>query len=212
MIVLGADMHKRSHTIAAIAASTGELLGDKTIDVGDRGFLAALDWARGLGADRIWALEDCRHVSGAFERFLLVSGERVVGVATRLMADQRRASRDRGKSDRIDALAVARAALREGIERLPVAELAGVELDIRLLVDHRERLQAVRAPQRATCAADHDVISPAAAWRRRRERRSGMPLQRRTGPSRRAGRPRRNAAGTWPEPSAGWPPGQPPAA
>src|SRR3954462_4059979 len=56
------------------------------------------------------------------------------------MADARRAGRDRGKSDRIDALAVARAALREGIDDLPSAPLAGVELDIRLLVDHRERL------------------------------------------------------------------------
>src|SRR3954462_13875475 len=56
------------------------------------------------------------------------------------MADARRAGRDRGKSDRIDALAVARAALREGLDGLPSAQLAGVELDIRLLVDHRERL------------------------------------------------------------------------
>jgi transposase len=144
MIVLGADMHKSSHTIAAVAAPTGELLGDKTIQVGDRGFADALDWARDLGAERVWALEDCRHVSGAFERFLLVSGERVVRVATRLMAGERRGARDRGKSDRIDALAVARAALREGLQRLPVAQLAGVELDIRLLVDHRERLVGMR--------------------------------------------------------------------
>src|SRR5215213_11937426 len=56
------------------------------------------------------------------------------------MSDARRAGRERGKSDRIDALAVARAALREGLEALPSAQLAGVELDIRLLVDHRERL------------------------------------------------------------------------
>jgi len=88
----------------------------------------------------LWALEDCRHVSGAFERFLIGSGERVVRVATKLMADARRAGGDRGKSDRIDALAVARAALREGLDGLPSAQLAGVELDIRLLVDHRERL------------------------------------------------------------------------
>ena len=65
MIVLGADMHKRSHTIAAIAAATGELLGEKTIRVGDAGFLALLDWARSLGDERVWALEDCRHVSGS---------------------------------------------------------------------------------------------------------------------------------------------------
>ena len=144
MIVLGADMHKSSHTIAAVAAASGELLGDKTVRVGDRGFAAALDWARGLQDERVWALEDCRHVSGAFERFLLGHGERVVRVATRLMAGERRGGRDRGKSDLIDAMAVGRAALREGVDRLPVAQLAGVELDIRLLVDHRERLVRMR--------------------------------------------------------------------
>ena len=140
MIVFGADMHKSSHTIAAVAAPTGELLGDKTVQVAARGFAAVLDWARGLDAERVWALEDCRHVSGSFERFLIGRGERVVGVAPRLMADSRRTGRARGKSDQIDALAVARAAPREGIESLPTAQLAGVELDLRLLVDHRERL------------------------------------------------------------------------
>src|SRR3954469_24543294 len=71
MIVLGADMHKRSHTVAAIAATTGEALGDKTVQVGEAGFIALLDWARGFGDDRARALEDCRHVSSSFERFLL---------------------------------------------------------------------------------------------------------------------------------------------
>ena len=144
MIVLGADAHKCSHTIAAVGASTGELLSDTTIRVGERGFDQALGWARGLGAERVWALEDCRHVSGSLERFLVARGERVVRVATRLMAGERRGGRERGKSDRIDALAVARAALREGVDRLPVAQLAGVELEIRLLVDHRERLVRMR--------------------------------------------------------------------
>ncbi len=140
MIVLGADMHKSSHTIASVMAATGETLGDKTIAVGARGFDQVLQWARGLGRERVWALEDCRHVSGSFERFLIARGERVIRVPTRLMASSRRSSRERGKSDRIDALAVARAALAEGLETLPTAELAGPELDIRLLVDHRERL------------------------------------------------------------------------
>src|SRR5215213_11422336 len=131
MIVLGADMHKQTHTVAVIAAATGELRGENTVQVGDDGFLALLAWARALGEERVWALEDCRHVSGSLERFLMASGERVVRVATKLMNDARRAGRERGKSDRIDALAVARAALREGVEALPSAQLAGVELDIR---------------------------------------------------------------------------------
>ena len=140
MIVLGADTHKRSHTIAAVNAATGELLGEKTIEVGDRGFVALLGWARGLGCERAWAIEDCRHVSGAFERFLIARGERVLRVSTKLMAGERRGGRQRGKSDSIDAIAVARAALREGLGKLPAAQLEGTELDLRLLVDHRERL------------------------------------------------------------------------
>jgi transposase len=144
MIVLGADTHKSSHTIAVVRAQTGEVLGDKTVPVGARGCTALLRWARDLDGERVWALEDCRHVSGALERFLIARGERVVRVSTRLMAGTRRSSRERGKSDRIDATAVARAALAARIETLPAAALAGPELDIRLLVDHRERLVRTR--------------------------------------------------------------------
>jgi transposase len=140
MIVLGADTHKRSHSIAAVSAATGELLGEQTVQVGAKGFGALVLWARGLEGERVWAIEDCRHVSGSFERFLIGRGERVLRVTSRLMADTRRGARDRGKSDRIDALAVARAALREGLDALPAAHLEGPELDLRLLVDHRERL------------------------------------------------------------------------
>jgi transposase len=60
MIVLGADTHKRSHTTAAVAAGTGELRGEKTVGVGARGFADLLLWARSLGGERVWALEDCR--------------------------------------------------------------------------------------------------------------------------------------------------------
>src|ERR671912_2809040 len=150
MIVLGADTHKRSHSVAAVAAATGEVLGKETVAVGQRGFGALLRWARGLDGERVWALEDCRHVSGGLERFLIARGERVVRVSTRLMAGSRRSSRERGKSDRIDAISVARAALAAGGETLPSAELAGPELDLRLLVDHRERLVRARVALNST--------------------------------------------------------------
>src|SRR5215211_5736317 len=140
MIVLGADTHKRSHTIAAVAAATGELRGEQTIQVGRRGFDGLLRWARSLDGERVWALEDCRHVSGSLERFLIERGERVLRVPTHLPASARRSARQRGKSDAIDALNVARAALQEGLDTFPAAHLDGPELDLRLLVDHRERL------------------------------------------------------------------------
>jgi hypothetical protein len=47
MIVLGADTHKSSHTIAAVDAGTGQVIDEKTVAVGPRGFALVL-WARGL--------------------------------------------------------------------------------------------------------------------------------------------------------------------
>ena len=54
MIVLGADTHKHSHTIAAVTA-TGELRGEQIVQVGRRGLDGLLRWARGLDGERVWA-------------------------------------------------------------------------------------------------------------------------------------------------------------
>jgi transposase len=145
MIVIGGDAHKRSHTFAAVDALVGRVLAQRTVTARQRGLDDVLAWARGVpDTERVWAIEDCRHVSGALERFLLARGERVVRVAPKLMAESRRSARERGKSDAIDAVAISRAAIREGVDTLPVARLAGPELDVRVLVDHRERLVAQR--------------------------------------------------------------------
>jgi transposase len=98
-------------------------MGEQAVEVGAKGFAALVVWARKLGSERVWAIEDCRHVSGSFERFLIERGERVLRVTSKLMADSRRRARGRGKSASIDALAVARAALREGLDALPAAQL-----------------------------------------------------------------------------------------
>jgi transposase len=143
VIVIGVDPHKRTHTAAGIDKLTGGLLGERTVEADRAGYERLLEWARGLDRERLWALEDCRHVSISLERFLLASGERVVRVPPKLMAGARRSARERGKSDAIDALAVARAAVRE--PELPVARLAGIEREIRLLVDHREDLVRERS-------------------------------------------------------------------
>jgi transposase len=143
MIVIGADTHKQSHTVGAVEP-TGRLVADKTVKAKRRSFDDLLVWARDLDAERVWAIEDCRHVSGALERFLLKRGEQVVRIAPKLVAGARTSARERGKSDVIDAVSIARAALREGLDTLPIARLAGPELDVRLLVDHRERLVGQR--------------------------------------------------------------------
>lgn len=145
MIVIGTDTHKKSHTAAAVFAGTGQLASELTAPARKAGFSELLTWGRGIDPERIWALEDCRHVSGSFERFLVASGERVVRVPPKLMGESRRGERTRGKSDPIDALAIARAALREGPETLPSAHLDEAALELKLLLDHREDLVRARA-------------------------------------------------------------------
>jgi transposase len=144
MMVIGIDPHKRSHTCGAVAESTGRAVAVRTAGARVEDLDAVLVWARGLDGERVWAMEDVRHVSGRFERFLVARGERVVRVAPKLMAGARTAARTRGKSDEIDALAVARAAIREGIVSLPMAGLDERGLEIRLLLDHRDDLVAAR--------------------------------------------------------------------
>jgi transposase len=140
MIVIGSDPHMRGYSFAAVDAGTGEQRSSETVKAAKAGHEQMLAWARALGGERVWAIEDCRHVSGKLERFLLARGERVVRVPPHLMAGRRRGLRQAGKSDPIDALAVARAALEEGVETLPVAMLDGPAKEIKLLLDHREDL------------------------------------------------------------------------
>ena len=78
-------------------------------------------------------MEDGRHVSGRLERGLVASGDRVIRVAPGLTETSRRAVREPGKSDPIDATAIARAALREGMDTLPVAFLDEQAHEIRVL-------------------------------------------------------------------------------
>src|SRR5262245_37311798 len=142
MVVLGIDAHKRTHTVVAVD-EVGRQLGVRvTKGTSTAAHLDLVVWADRFGHQRQWAVEDCRHLSRRLEADLLAAGEQIVRVPRKLMAHARDAARTFGKSDPIDALAVARAALRE--PGLPCARLDGPERELRLLVDHREDLVADR--------------------------------------------------------------------
>jgi transposase len=145
MIVIGVDVHKHSLTAVAVDEA-GRMLEERTVGAAAGDLLA---WASALDQERLWALEDCRQLTRWLERELLAAGEGLVRVPPNLMAPERRAGRARGKSDPIDALAVARAALREpGLSRPRPDERPFREL--KLLVDHRDDLvdERRRAQQR----------------------------------------------------------------
>ncbi len=139
MIVIGLDVHKQSVTAVAVDEA-GRPLGEKVIGVGSEELLG---WAAGLDRERLWAVEDCRQLTGWLEQQLVSAGEELVRVPPRLTVPERRAGRTRGKSDPIDALAIARAAIREpGLSRPRPDER--LYREIKLLVDHREDLVAQR--------------------------------------------------------------------
>jgi transposase len=174
MVVIGADSHKRTHTVVALD-EVGRRLGTKTVRTNGEGHLALVEWAAQFaGQDEggvRFALEDCRHLTRRLESDLLAAGQRVIRVPTRLMAGARQSSREPGKSDPIDAEAVALAVLRH--PDLPVAELDGPAREVKLLSDHRRDLVV----QRTRIAAqvrwhlhelDPDLQVPSRGLRRQR--------------------------------------------
>jgi transposase len=144
MIVIGTDTHKYTHALAAVDEGTGRVRGSREIKADEAGHLAAVRWARGLDEERVWAIEDCRHVSRRLEQALLAAGERVVRVAPHRMGASRKGEREPGKSDQIDSLAVARAVVKDGPDSFPAAFLDERAMEIRLLSDHRNDLVGER--------------------------------------------------------------------
>jgi transposase len=142
MVLLGVDPHQDTHTVVAVDQA-GRQLNQTTVPARTLGHAELVGWARHRWPQgRVWAVEDCRHVTGRPERDLLAASERVVRVPPRLLAGARQAVPALGKSDPIDALAVARAARRE--PGLPTAGHDQASWEVRLLVDHREHLVAER--------------------------------------------------------------------
>lgn len=141
-VVIGVDVHKHNHTCVAVN-SVGQDLAATTVDATSDGCRAVVQWARDrFDGTRLWAVEDSRVLSAGLVAVLVEGGEQVVRVASRLTARHRSSARSWGKSDPIDALAIARAALRE--VNLPTAERDQAALEVKLLVDRREHLVAMR--------------------------------------------------------------------
>ncbi len=136
MVMIGIDAHEKTFT-AVTVNEVGRELGHRTFKSTSDGCFELVRWAS-QWPERRFAVEDCRHLTRRVEPDLLAARESLVRIHTQLMAGERRGGRERGKSDPIDALAVARVALRE--PDLPVARLDGPTGEIRLLTDHRQCL------------------------------------------------------------------------
>jgi transposase len=98
-------------------------------------------WADGLdGGPRLWGIEGAHTYGHGLAQFLVSAGEVVHDVNPRLTAGERRHARRRGKTDRLDAEAVACVLLREAA-RLPRVALEDEAAVLELLVREREDLR-----------------------------------------------------------------------
>ena len=102
MIVIGVDVHKYSLTAVAVD-EVGRTLAELTASDEQ----ALLAWSISLPIERLWAVEDCRHVTRALEKGARF-GERAAGAgaaeadraAAALRPRARRVRRDRCARDR----------------------------------------------------------------------------------------------------------------
>jgi transposase len=118
MIWIGIDAHKRVHQ--AVVLSVDGVVAQKVIANTAAGWTELLRWA-GRWPERIWAVEGSGSLGRGLAQFLAVRGERVHEVNPRWTAQRRRGLRRPGKSDVLDAQAVARL-LREEGDSLPLVQ------------------------------------------------------------------------------------------
>ncbi len=129
--VIGVDSHRDAHALALLAAPTGAPLLESELSADRRGYEGALALARAQApGERLWAIEGSGSYGAGLARYLAEQGERVVELER-----PRRRQRRRGKSDGIDALRAARAALAETKLALPRA--GGAREGLRALVTTR---------------------------------------------------------------------------
>jgi transposase len=118
MLAIGVDAHKRVHAAVAVDAMGRQVATWRGANT-PAGWQDLADWGQALGRERQWGIEGAWQYGRGLAQHLVAAGEGVVDVNPRLTAGERRAGRERGKSDRLDARSVARVVSRDA-SALPV--------------------------------------------------------------------------------------------
>jgi len=155
-VAIGIDSHKG--TLAAAAVDTlGRVLGVREFTNDPKGHQAFQRWVREQGSPRRIGIEGSLHYGAALSQRLLAEGEDVREVPPSLTHLERR-RRQKGKSDQVDAVAIARVVAGE--ETLPPARRLALFSDLKLLVDYRDQLVRARTQVVNRVHADLVVIHP----------------------------------------------------
>ncbi|RHW29028.1 IS110 family transposase [Nocardioides immobilis] len=141
MLTVGVDPHKHVHVAVAVDAAGRQVGKPLTIKNGPHLITGLLTWVRSISdeAPVTWAIEDGHGFARRLADGLLLAGQEVVWVPTRLMLAHRRLHAATGaKSDSVDAAAVAYAAIATpGLDRHRIDERVR---ELRVLADYRSDL------------------------------------------------------------------------
>ena len=138
---VGIDSHKSSLAVAGVD-SVGRVIGSKEFSNDERGHVALLAWVRSKGGPRVIGVECSGTYGAGIARYLLSAGEDVKEVPAFLSHRERRTRPSKGKSDVVDAVAIARVVARgEGLASPVRSE---VLQDLKMLVDQRDHLVHAR--------------------------------------------------------------------
>lgn len=136
MITIGVDAHKRIHVAVAVD-DKGTALSQWHGANSPEGWLKVFSWAMGLGEPCRWGIEGAWSYGRGLAQFLVAQGGQVYEINSRWTAVGRRRARQRGKSDPLDARAVAAFLRQEAATLTPIsAEDESTVLD--LLVKERD--------------------------------------------------------------------------
>jgi transposase len=140
-VVIGIDSHKETLAAAAID-ELGKVAAVREFSNSPRGHRKLQGWVRARGTNRTIGIEGSGAYGAGAARHLLAAGEDVREVPASFTHRERRKRPSQGKSDVVDAVAIARVVARE--ERLFSPRRDGVVEDLKLLSDHRDQLKRAR--------------------------------------------------------------------
>ncbi len=136
MITIGVDAHKSVHQALALD-DRGTVLGHWRGANTPADWERVLAWAGTLPGPRQWGIEGAWNYGRGLAQFLVAHQETVYEVNPRWTAERRRSARQPGKSDRLDAHAVAKLVRDEG-SSLPRVAAEDETAVLDLLVTERE--------------------------------------------------------------------------
>jgi transposase len=160
-VAIGVDSHKSTLAAAAVD-ELGRLLDARQFTNDEGGHEALRDWVATHAGARTVGIECSATFGAGLAHLLLASGEDVREVPPNLSHREAR-RQSKGKSDPVDALAIARVVARE--PNLPSPRRVAVLDDLKALCDHRDQL--VRERTRLCNRIHRDLIVIRPGYERR---------------------------------------------